>query len=64
LIYIDSMLLIVVTGTLRFGLGVNTSRRICDLAVLSCVSNGIEPCIKLTCLGLTFYLSTKLLMYF
>jgi hypothetical protein len=66
MIYVDSTVFVLASSTVVHGLGINSSREVCEGGILLCksgLSRDIDP-VVLILLGLVCYMTTKIIIYY
>jgi hypothetical protein len=66
MIYVDSTIFVLASSTVVHGLGINSSREVCEGGILLCKSGlfrGIDR-VVLILLGLVCYMTTKIIIYY
>ena len=66
MIYVDSTIFVLATSTIIHGLGINSSREVCEGGILLCefcLSRDVRAS-TLISLGLVCYMTTKIIIYY
>jgi hypothetical protein len=66
MIYVDSTIFVLASSVVVHGLGINSSREVCEGGILLCksdLSRGVDR-VVLIFLGLVCYMTTKIVIYY